>query len=173
MEQGRPGVDAMLYWGLGLLAAALVLIVVDVFMPTGGVLVATACIAAVAGIVCLFRYDELWGGIGVLVVLVLGPTAVIFGLKVWPHTIVGRKIINAPTEEERARQAAAEEAERRRLASLVGKEARVVTDLRPIGVVEIDGTRYDARSETSFAPAGSRVRVSAAEPTQLRVRPVG
>lgn len=165
-------VDSMLFWGLGLLAAALVLVVVDIFLPTAGVLFTMACILSLAGIICLFRYDEVWGGIGLLVVIVLAPITIIFGLKVWPHTFFGRKIINPPSEEEIARLHKDAQAERDRLAALVGKEGRVLTDLRPIGVVEIDGKRYDALSETEFAPAGTRVRVSVAEATQVRVRPM-
>lgn len=165
-------VDSMLYWGLGLLAGALILVAIDLFLPTAGVLITVACILSVAGIICLFRYDEVWGGIGLLVVIVLAPLSLIFGLKVWPHTFFGRKIINPPTDEEMLARQKEAQAERDRLAALVGKEGRVLTDLRPIGVVEIDGKRYDALSETVFAPAGTRVKVSVAEATQVRVRPV-
>lgn len=162
--------ESLLVWGLGLLALALVLLVAEFFVPSAGALGLTAAVIAIAGVVCLFRYDTLWGVIGSLIVIVFGPLAVYFGLKLWPHTPLGRRVIGAPSEEEAAAARQRESDEKKKQAALVGKEGRVLTDLRPVGTVEIDGVRYDALSETLFVPAGSRVRVVGAEVAQIKVR---
>ncbi len=164
--------EVMLFWGLGLLAAALLLVVIEVFVPSGGVIAFIAIGAAVAGVVCLFRVSTTWGLIGLLCLVFGGPSVFGFALKVWPHTPIGRRMLGEKTPEqvESERQAAQEE--RDRLAALVGAEGIVLTDLRPIGVVEIDGRRYDALSEESLIRAGRRVRVTVAEPNQVKVRSV-
>lgn len=162
--------DSMLVWGLVLLGAALVLMVVDIFVPSGGILTVTAGVAAVAGVICLFRHDTTTGLTGALAVLVLAPAIVLFGLKIWPDTPIGRRIIGAPTEEEIERQIAEREAEEKRRRELLGATAVVVVDLRPIGVVELGGKRYDAKSETFFVPAGTTVKVTGIDAHELRVR---
>ncbi len=131
--------ESLLVWGLGLLALALVLLVAEFFVPSAGALGLTAAVIAIAGVVCLFRYDTLWGVIGSLIVIVFGPLAVYFGLKLWPHTPLGRRVIGAPSEEEAAAARQRESDEKKKQAALVGKEGRVLTDLRPVGTVEIDG----------------------------------
>jgi len=161
-----------LLWGFGLLAAALLLVVIELFVPSGGVIAITSGVSAIAGVVFLFKAGPTWGLIGILVVLILGPTALGFGLKIWPHTPIGRRMLGAKTPEEIEREHVETLREREKLAALVGQEGVVLTDLRPVGVVEIGGRRHDALSESSLVRAGSRVRVTAAEPNQVRVRAV-
>lgn len=164
--------DALLLWGLGLLAASLLLIVVEVFVPSGGLIAIVATGTAIAGVVCLFRVSTTWGLIGLLSIGLLGPTALGFALKVWPNTPMGRAMMGQPTAEELETRRQREQADRDRLQSLVGLEGRVLTDLRPVGVIEIDGHRYDALSEASLIRAGSRVRVTVVDGMQIKVRPV-
>ncbi len=168
--------DTYLLWGMGLVAASIVLLLLDLLLPSGGALSLGAGLSLIAGIVCLFIYDRhgdtYWGPSTLLASLILGPLVVVGMIKVWPHTPVGRRIIGVPSEEEAARKTTEEEAERQRWAGMVGKEGVVLTDLRPLGVVEIDGKRYDAFSETTFVPAGQRVRVSVVDGTQIKVRPL-
>jgi membrane-bound ClpP family serine protease len=162
-----------LIWGWALILLAALLLVAEFFIPTGGVLGLCALVSAVAGVVVLWTgAGRTWGLTGVLSILVMGPAAIAYGLKVWPHTPLGRRIIGVPSDEEVQARRAAETRAQESAASLIGKEGRVLTDLRPVGTVEIAGVRYDAISETLFVPAGSRVRVTGQEVAQLKVRPV-
>lgn len=162
--------ESMLFWGIGLLAAALLLVILEVFVPSGGMIAIVATVSAIAGVACLFRVSATWGLVGILTLLCLGPLAFAFALKVWPHTPIGRRMLGEkPAEQIEAERLAAEREREQRLA-LIGREGIVLTDLRPVGVVEIDGKRHDALSEESLIRAGSRIKVSVAEPTQLRVR---
>jgi membrane-bound ClpP family serine protease len=162
--------EVMLFWGLGLLAASLLLIVVEVFVPSMGVIAIVAAACAVAGVICMFRVSLGWGVASLATVAVLGPMAFGFALKVWPSTPIGRAMLGEPTPEEAeaARQAAMKE--RDALLALVGAEGKVLTDLRPVGVVEIDGRRYEALSESSLIRAGARVRVTVIEGSRMKVR---
>jgi membrane-bound ClpP family serine protease len=164
--------EPLLAWGLGLLLLAAVLLVIEFFVPSGGVLGLTAIAVAIAGVVCLFRVDAMWGAIGTLTILVGAPAALYFGLKLWPHTAVGRRIIGMPSETEREARIQAESEERRKIAMLIGREGIVLTDLRPVGTVEVDGQRYDALSDIGFVRAGARVKVVGVDVAQLKVREI-
>lgn len=162
--------DPLLVWGIALLAISVVILVVELFVPSGGMLGVTAAVVAISGVVCLWRYDTTAGISGSLAVLILGPLAFGFMLKIWPHTPMGRRLINAPTEEEQMAQRQVEEKEKTQRLSLIGKEGTVLTDLRPIGVIDIAGQRYEVLSETHFIPTGSKVRVTHADLAQIKVR---
>ena len=81
-------------------------------------------------------------------------------------------LLGEMTEEqlEAKRQAELDARERRR--ALVGAEGEVVTPLRPVGVVRIADQRYDALAETGIIEAGQRVRVTAVQDHQIKVRAV-
>lgn len=164
--------EDLLLWGLVLLGLGVVLLVAELFLPSGGLLSVLSGVCAIAGIVVLFRHDTTWGVSGLLFVLVMGPMAAIFMVRVWPHTPVGRAVLGTSNEEDVQKQHEAEDLERRQWLALVGKEGLVLSDLRPVGVVEIDGKRYDALSETTLIRSGQKVRVSAVESRQVKVRPI-
>ncbi|MBL8757974.1 MAG: NfeD family protein, partial [Phycisphaerae bacterium] len=104
-----------------------------------------------------------------------GPTFLFFGLRMMPHTPIGRMLVLSSDREEeregddepppRAAGVAA-------LAAMVGQEGVVVTDLRPVGTIRIGEKRYDALSELGMIRAGTAVRVTGVEGTELRVRAV-
>ncbi|MFM9997090.1 MAG: NfeD family protein [Phycisphaerales bacterium] len=162
--------EVMLYWGIGLLGASLLLLILEVFIPSGGLIAVTATGCAIAGVVCLFRVSTTWGLVGILGLMFLGPSAFAFALKVWPHTPIGRRMLGDRSPEELEAERRAAEREREERQALLGAEGVVVTDLRPVGVVSIDGRRHDALSEESMLRAGTRVRVSVVEPNQIKVR---
>lgn len=162
-----------LVWGWVLIALGLVLMISEFFIPTGGALGLTAIVATIAGVVVLWTgAGRTWGLTGTLSVLVMGPAALAYGLKVWPHTPLGRRIIGAPSEEERANAAKAEADAAHTARSIIGKEGVVLTELRPVGTVEIAGKRYDAISEAFILPPGARVRVTGQDVAQIKVRRV-
>lgn len=160
--------ETLLVWGLALLGLAFVLLVIDIFVPTAGVLSVTSLCVGIAGVVCLYQHSVTWGLIGTLLLVVGAPVIFFVGLQVMPNTPIGRKLIGPSAEELEGpvppRQAA--------MAKLVGQEGEVLTDLRPIGTIRIGDQRYDALSETSMVRAGSRVRVVSVEGSELKVRPV-
>ena len=162
----------MLFWGLGLLAIGLLLVIVEVFVPSGGLITVVAVGSSVAGVYCLFRHDTAWGVAGLGAMLLLGPMFFMFALKIWPSTPIGRRMMGEPSPEVVEAQRQRELARREQYLALLGAEAQVITDLRPVGIIEIDGQRYDALAQSSFVARGSKVKVTAVEGTQIRVRPV-
>jgi len=168
--------EAMLLWGLGLLAAAALLLVVELFVPSGGIIAITSLLVAIVGVVCLFRYDTTWGLIGVLIVIIGGPVAFAFGLRIWPETPVGRAMLGEePPEVVEARQLAQLEREQHR-AALIGRTGRALTDMRPVGSVELTPSegypseRIEAIAEGAWIERGQAVRVTRAESNEIHVR---
>lgn len=74
------------------------------------------------------------------------------------------------TEDQLEAQRQQERSERDALHALVGAEGVAMTDLRPVGAVRIDGTRYDALAEVGVIAAGTKVRVTKVEFNQIKVR---
>jgi membrane-bound serine protease (ClpP class) len=161
-----------LVWGFLLLGVALFMVVIEIFVPTAGLLGLGALLVAGLGVMCLFRAGLNWGLGGLLSVMVSGPIIFFYGLKIYRNTAVGRMMTSADADAIAAEARDLELAAARERERLLGMEAVVVTELRPIGVVEIEGRRHDALSETTLVRAGTRVRVTAVEPQQVRVRPV-
>ena len=83
--------DPLLIWGLGLLCIALVLVLLEFFVPSAGAIAITAAVCAIAGLVCLFRFSPAWGVMGLFGLLVTTPLVVWAGLALWQHTPIGRR----------------------------------------------------------------------------------
>lgn len=164
--------EPKLLWGLGLIGAALLLFVIEIFIPSMGVLFVTAVVVALAGVITLFTYDPMWGLSGLLAVLVLGPMIGYFGLNIWKNTPIGRRMIGSKTESEIEEEKRAEVRERDQMLALVGMEGEALTDLRPVGVARFEGKRLDVTSEIGLITRGSRVRICAIEGAIIKVRQV-
>jgi len=163
--------DQMLLWGLVLLGAAVLLGVLELFLPSGGLIAVVAGLTALTGVGFLFRYDTAWGAIGLLGVVVLGPVGFFVGLNVWTKTAIGRRFIGEPSEDEERARVEQEHRQIEQRRSLVGVDGVAITPLRPVGMVELDGRRYDAHAETEMIESGQRVRVSSVDGMHIKVRP--
>lgn len=163
--------QTLLLWGFALLGAALLLVVIEVFIPSGGVIGLTAGVTAIAGVVVFWRVSPLWGVTSMLLLLVLAPISLNFALRLMPHTPVGKKLILG--SDAAAEQRAAEERRRNEQdQALIGASGVALTALRPIGTVEIEGTRLEALAEGGVVEAGTAVRVTSVQGNQVRVRAI-
>ena len=167
--------DPMLVWGLGLLAASVLLLFVEIFVPSGGVIATTAAIVGLAGVVCLFLIKEggsLWGVSGSLMLVIVFPSAFVVWMKVLPNTSIGQKMIGTISEDELAQRADREQKEHDELEALVGMEGVARSPLRPVGSILIAGQTRQALAEGVTIEAGERVRVTQIVNAQIKVRPV-
>lgn len=164
--------DPFLVWGLALLGVAAILLAAEIFIPSAGIIAGLSGISAIAGIVCLFKYDTTWGVIGLLLALIMGPVIFFVGLNIWKNTEFGRRAIGAPTDIELEKLALQEQQARKELESLIGAQGVALTDLRPVGLVMVGDERRDALAETSFIAAGTRIKVTVVETHQVKVRPL-
>lgn len=162
--------QAMILWGFGLLAASLLLFVIEVFIPSAGVITLTAAVTAIAAIVVFWRVSPVWGVTSLLLVLVLAPMALNFGFRLMPHTPVGKKMILSEDEETARKRLIEEQKQEQARQALIGAEGVALTPLRAVGTVEIDGTRLEALAEGGAIETGARVRITAIDSNQIRVR---
>jgi membrane-bound serine protease (ClpP class) len=156
-------------WLEGILfVVGLLLVIVELFVAPGtlyagvlgGILIAASLFLSYQNFLVpkdaidyrILTHNVGWAS-GLFLASVLGMLAV---SKFLPKTPLARSIaLTPPADVEGTGGAAREEA-----AALVGRVVKTATDLRPAGVLEIDGRRVDAVSEGTFIPRGSAVRVT-------------
>jgi membrane-bound serine protease (ClpP class) len=178
LSQDAANESGPLVWGFVLLAAMIVLIFLELFVPSGGMIALLAAVAAVGSIVAFFAYDTTWGLVALGLYVVLGPILGVFGFKLWLHSPLGRRMIlggDDPTLDPDADPTGlTERARQERLAQLkglIGARGVAVTSLRPVGTVKIDGQRLDAMAESGVIDAGSPIVVTDVYDNQIKVRP--
>ncbi len=165
--------EAFLLWGFGLFGLAFILFLVELFLPTGGVIGVMVGVAAIAGVVSCFRASMTWGVSSLLFLIVISPIAFAFALKVWPNTPIGRRLILGDASDDLDEEAppptdASDELRQ----ALVGATGVAMSDLRPVGTVRIEGERVEALAEGGMIDAGQDVRITAVEGNRIRVRAV-
>jgi membrane-bound ClpP family serine protease len=163
--------EDLLLLGMGLIAAGVLLVIVEVFIPSAGLIAITAAAVSIAGVVVLFQVSPFWGLLGAVALVILAPIAFFSAIKMMPLTPLGRRLMSAKDPEEIESDRRREEAEREAQLALLDAEGEAVTDLRPVGVVRIDGRRHDALAEGKWIEAGTRVRVTVILDNQVKVRP--
>jgi membrane-bound ClpP family serine protease len=157
-----------LLWVAVLLLLGLGVMVLEVFVPSGGILGLVSILALVAGIATAFlSLGALAGLIAIAIVLVAVPAVLGLALRWFPETPLGRRVMPPPPDAADLVPAADR---RRRARDLVGRAGRVVDQLVPWGRVEIDGVAIDAVSEGGAIDAGTAVEVVAAQGTAVVVR---
>jgi membrane-bound ClpP family serine protease len=154
-------------WGAPLLfAVGLALLILEVFLPTFGVLGVLGFLALMAGIVS--AASTVWVGLaalggGLLITgAVLWALVKLFGFKPSWNKLV---LANQMTSEQ------GYVASRDR-SGLLGKTGVALTMLRPSGFAELDGQREDVVSEGEIIPAGSKVQVIHVEGSRVVVRKI-
>lgn len=153
---------AILFAVLGFL-----LIVADLFIPSGGVLSGAGALAMMASIVCCFMVSTRLGALAAVVVLVLSPFAVLLFLRVWPNTFVGKRMTLTAVATTGTAPAPLPQRTLR-----PGDRGVAMSELRPAGVCEFDGERVEAISDRGLIEPGTAVVVVSIEDHRPVVRPV-
>jgi membrane-bound ClpP family serine protease len=162
------GVGAMstLAWPLLLLAFGLILLIAEVFIPSGGLIGCLALGCLVLSLWQAFRQSFDLGLKFLLADFLLMPMAFALAIHLWPKTPLGKRVFLArPTPEEIDVSHAPE-----RLDHLIGELGRALTPLRPSGLVDFDGRRLDGLSEEGLIPSGALIRAVRVRGGQLVVR---
>lgn len=147
------------------------LVILEVFIPSGGILGMLSAFAIIGSIVFAFQRDLTSGLVFVLVSLIAVPLLLAGAFKVWPHTPMGKAFLGElPTEDE------LKPIDLRR--QLVGRVGVAKSKMLPSGSVLVDGQWLDAIAQGSFIEAGepivvvevraNRVVVREAEPDEAR-----
>ena len=157
-----------LVWSLLLVVVGLALVLLEVFVPSGGVLGLLAVLALGAGVVTAFVEQGAMVGMGVLAGTLLAvPAVLMLAFRWFPSTPIGRGVLPPPPS---ADDVLPDLSLRQRLRSLVGRRGRAASELVPWGSVEIDGDSFEAMSEGGPIAPDAPVEVVAVQSRALVVR---
>jgi membrane-bound serine protease (ClpP class) len=95
------------------------------------------------------------------------PLALFLGLKYFPRTFIGKRLILSDSFDRDRGYASYTSAS---YEGLVGSEGRAKTTLRPSGVAEIDGRKHSVVTAGEFIEQGAPVRVVRVEGSRVVVR---
>ena len=169
---------ALLIGSLALLAGAILIFMLEIFVPSGGklALVCAACINA--SIVVMFMYNGTLGTLMLFGYIILIPFALYWGVRLWERSPIGRKLILGGDEEWKSSDTSIAESEAARIdrvssiKDLIGKIGVTDSSLRPVGFIRVNGKRIDAISEGDMIEVDQRVKIVDAYDNQVKVRPV-
>ena len=164
---------ALGWWVVGLLTLAALMVALELFVPSGGLISVVAGLSAIAGVVVAFQINVTTGLIALGLVAVLTPTIFWLAIKVFPSTPMGRNIIltEGTTEEDMQRRLHERRAEAEAISSLIGAQGKALTGLRPGGTIRLDREDIEAFAETGIIPAGTKVVITSVNGRQIRVMP--
>ncbi len=142
-----------------LLMLGFVLILAEVFLPSGGLISVMCVIAIVSSLWCAFKawygVNGLAFGVYLASLLVLIPTVIVGAFKLFPLTPFGRSVMRTPTLEEVTPYLR----EQQHLQSLVGQRGEAITQLAPGGMVKVGHERLHAFTEGLLVEQGTEIQV--------------
>jgi membrane-bound serine protease (ClpP class) len=152
---------------VALLGLGIAFVIAEVLFPSFGVLSICATISIVAA--CVTAFDQsTQAGVGFLVATaVLVPAGIMFGLKLFPKSPLGKHMVAPGLSFES--QAATDA----RDLALVGAEGEIESDCRPTGVARLAGRRIDVTSRGELIERGARVRVLEVKGNRVVVARIG
>jgi len=173
----------MLLLGVGLALAAVALFVLELFVPSGGLLSLACALCVIGSTAAFFMHSPMVGVAAAAIYCILAPMVLIVGLRIWSQSPIAKRFILGAIDDDDQQEAegppneapsgSAVQTRRAELAALLGARGIASTSLRPIGFVTIAGHRVDALAEGSVIDAGTPVEVVEILDNQLKVRAVG
>lgn len=157
-------------WAILLLLLGCALVVLEVFIPSGGIIAVLSAVAFVGSLVIAFQPSPTTGptiGFVFAAVTVFAvPTLIALAFKYWPKTPMGKSFLGElPTEAD----VLPEDARR----VLIGRVGVARSKMLPSGAVEIDGQMIDAVTQGQAIEPGTYVVVAEVRGNRVVVRPAG
>lgn len=150
------------------LVVALLFAFLEIFIASGGLLAFIAAVSLLASIAFAFFENPLFGGLYTLGLILGVPLFVWYALRWWPQSVMGRRILLNP-EEDPALQPNEELIVLKRL---MGKRGVAKSRMMLSGLIEIDGKRVNAISESDPIEPGEPVVVVSVDGINVLVRKI-
>ena len=159
------------HYAILLLAVGLAVLVVEVFVPSGGLLAGLTLLCLTGSVLCAFwawwgshplAFWTYTGGVALLIPATLGGS-----LYMLPRTAFGRRLLQEAPE---PGETASFTREKAALNAAVGHRGVTVTLLNPGGMVEVDGRRWHAESRGLMLDPGETIEVVGVRGNRLLVR---
>jgi len=148
--------------------ACAVLIIAEVFVPSGGLISICAFLCLAVGIFLFFKYSTTAGVAGIIVAVVMIPSVLVLAYKIFPKTRFGKSVTLSPPERQQG-DAVPDTAE---LKELLGATGVVLTPLRPVGTCDFSGQRVECVAESGYVDKDKKVKVIEVQSTQVTVRTI-
>jgi len=152
---------ALLLYLLGI-----VILVLEIFIPSHGVLTVAGLGFLGAAVYMAFQIGPGVGYFALLLAIALLPTFIILAVKYWYRTPIGRRVAPPNPTVTEADLGFDTEA----IAALVGQTGVALTQLRPVGSCEFNGRRVQCVAESGIIRSGARVKGVAVRGRDLVVR---
>jgi len=151
---------------LYLLAA--ILLVAEVFIPSGGLISIFALACVIGGVAIFFNHSIIVGWIGVAAAAIMIPAVVLFAYRLFPKTGFGRAVTLSPPHREQGDAVPDTE----ELKALIGSTGTVLTPLRPVGMCDFSGEKIECVAESGYVDKDKKVKVIDVQSTQVTVRTI-
>ncbi|MCL2306296.1 MAG: hypothetical protein FWC43_13205 [Planctomycetaceae bacterium] len=153
-------------WTVLFVFSGLLFAVLELFLPSGGLLAFFSLASFCAAVVFAF-HQGMEFGLAFLGILMIGIPVLVWQLFViWPHTPIGRRMLLEPDDD----PALLPDPEKETLQNLLGKTGVAQSRMMPSGIVLLEGIKYDALSEGEPIDPGTPVVVVQANKLNIVVR---
>lgn len=153
-------------WTLICLGLAFLFAFLEVFVTSGGILAFLSAVALLGSVVFAFLDSPVFGGSYMVGVIVGVPILLWYAFKWWPSSPMGRRILLNPEDD----PALAPDPELDALKKMVGKWGVAKSKMMLSGLIEIEGKRLNAISESEPIEAGEEIIVVRIEGISVLVR---
>ncbi len=153
-----------------LLIAFYLLLTAEFFLPTGGLLGVASVVALISSLVIAFSHSLAFGSVLLSVAVVSTPVMIASLVRVWPHTPIGRRMLNRRPGQIDDGGPAKRTRDGQLLTELVGCHGIAQTDLLPSGLVLIENEKLDAISMGMPIDGGAAIVVTHVDAGRIHVR---
>lgn len=167
----------------GLFLAAVTLMLLEIFIPSGGILGGLALLSLISGVVMCFQINTTLGLVSAILALIGLPVVVGLGIKLAPETPVFRMLslkakqtpvvgamASAGIDKLRGESGEVTDTAATASSSLVGKTGEALSSLRPVGTCLIDGKREECLASSGVIERGTPVEVISEDGMEIKVR---
>ena len=140
------------------LTAAYLLLLLECFLPTSGILAILSFAFLIAAVTLGFSVGVTAGIFVILIILVLTPLLVRLLIKLWPSTSIGQKILNIP-QSGRDREKNPPEFRDCPTSPDIDQQGISVTNLQPHGIADFGDGGIEVVTQGEFIESGRTIRV--------------
>jgi len=174
--------DERTLWAIMLIGLAIILFILEVFIPSGGIIGLIAALSLVGGVIVLFWINTTLGLVSALVCIIAIPFAIAAMMKLWPNTPLFRALVlkGAGDENDEGSEttdgqlsnsnSAGDKSAANSHGIKVGDEGMSETSLRPVGMCRLNSRREECIADGQMIEPGKAIRVTHVDGMQVKVR---
>jgi membrane-bound serine protease (ClpP class) len=146
--------------------ASALLIVAEVFVPSGGIISICSLACLAGGVAIFFHHSTKAGWVGTAIAVVMIPVVLVIAYKIFPKTEFGKTVTLTPSQ----RKLGDAIPDSEQLQKLLGAEGVVLTPLRPVGMCDFARRKVECVAEGGYVNKEKKVKVIDVEHRRVTVR---